>query len=144
MILEASERSGRAAATYPLKDLLAPDILQPRVQVLDLLDQRLYVCLVCALNPACLSDSHVERELDRTVNAMAHPSSTRDVLRGDANAVLSRIGGAEGEFALARTTLGNDTVVVVECLLNGYEDAGVRTRYERLGRVTPYFSMVMA
>lgn len=45
--------------THPLKDLLSPNVLQPRVQVLDLFYQRLDMSLVCALNPTCLSDRHI-------------------------------------------------------------------------------------
>ena len=130
--------------TYSLEDLFAPDILQPRVQVLNPLDQRLDMGLVCALNPTCLSNSHIYCELDRAVNAAAQPASTLNVLRGHANAVLSGVGGGEGEFALARTALSDNAVVVVEGLLNGNEDACVWLRLERLGRIVPYFGVIVS
>jgi hypothetical protein len=45
--------------TYPLENLFSPDILQPRVQILDLLHQRLHLVLVRALNLACLANRHI-------------------------------------------------------------------------------------
>ena len=57
--------------TYPLEDLFPPDILQPRVQILDLRHQCLNLVLVRALNPARLSNRHIQRELDGAVNACA-------------------------------------------------------------------------
>lgn len=100
--------------------------------------------LVRAFNPACLSNSHVQCKLDGTVNATAQPASSLDVLRGNANAVLTRIGGAEGEFALAGTALGDNAVVVVESLLDGDEDTYVWLRLEGLGRIVPNFGMVVS
>jgi len=55
--------------TYSLEDLFPPDVLQPRVQVLDFLHQRLDLVLVRALDSARLSDRHVQRELDCAVYA---------------------------------------------------------------------------
>lgn len=78
-----------AEISYSLEDLLAPDVLQPRIQILNFLSQGLNMRLVCAFNPACLSDSHVQRKLDRAVNAAAQPSPTLHVLRCDTNAMLS-------------------------------------------------------
>lgn len=129
---------------YPLENLLASNVLQPRVQVLDLLGQCLDVRLVCALDPARLSDSHIQRELDGAVNATAQPASALHVLGSDANAVLTRVSGAEGEFAFARTALGDDAVIVVECLLDGDEDTSVWVRYERFSCVAPYFGVVVS
>jgi hypothetical protein len=129
---------------YPLEDLLAPNVLQPRVQVLNLLDQRLDMCLICALDPASLADSHVQGELNGAVDAAAQPSSALHVLRGDANAVLAGVGGGEGEFALAGAALGDDAVVVVESLLYRDEDAGVWVRLESLSRIAPYLGVVVS
>lgn len=78
------------------------------------------------------------------MNATAQPASTVNVLRGDTDAVLSRISSAEGEFALAGTTLGDYTVVVVEGLLHGDKDAYVWLRLEGLGGIVPHFGVVMA
>jgi hypothetical protein len=58
--------------------------------------------------------------------------------------VLARVGGAEGEFTLAGTSLGDDTVVVVKRLLDSHEDASVGVRLEALGRIVPYFGVVVA
>lgn len=63
--------SHRLEMSYPLEDLFPPDVLQPRVQVLDPLRQRLDLVLVGALNLARLANSHVQRELDGAVYACA-------------------------------------------------------------------------
>ena len=57
--------------TYSLENLFPPNILQPRVQVLDLLHQRLNLVLVRALNPARLANRHIQGELDGAMNACA-------------------------------------------------------------------------
>jgi hypothetical protein len=57
--------------SYPLEDLFPSDILQPRVQVLDLLYQRLDLVLVRALNLACLANGHIQCELDGAMHACA-------------------------------------------------------------------------
>ena len=46
-----------------------------------------------------------------------------DVGRGEAEAVVAGVGGGEGEFAGGGGALGDDTVVVVEGFVDGYEDA---------------------
>lgn len=57
--------SGRQ--TYSLEDLFPPYVLQPRVQVLDFLHERLDLVLIRALDSARLANRHVQRELDGTV-----------------------------------------------------------------------------
>jgi hypothetical protein len=57
--------------TYPLEDLLPPHILQPGIQILNLLDQCLDQVLVRALDLACLANRHINGELDRAVHARA-------------------------------------------------------------------------
>ena len=99
--------------------------------------------LVCALDPACLTNSHVKCELDRAVNTTAQPPSTLYVLRGDANAVLARVGGGKGKLALAGTSLRDNAVVVVEGLLDSDEDAYVWLGLEGFGRIVPYLSVVV-
>ena len=61
----------RLNLTYPLENLLPPDILQPAVQVLDLLRDIINLALVRALNLACLPDRHVQREFDSAVDPAA-------------------------------------------------------------------------
>ena len=58
--------------------------------------------------------------------------------------MLTGVGGGEGEFALAGAALGDDAVVVVESLLYGDEDASVWVRLEPLGRIAPYFGVVVS
>lgn len=43
----------------------------------------------------------------------------RDVQRGEAQAVVAGVGGTEGELAGRRASLVDDTVVVVEDLVDG-------------------------
>lgn len=54
--------------TYPLEDLFPPDVLQPRVQILHLLDQRLHLILIRTLNLARLANRHIKRELDSAMH----------------------------------------------------------------------------
>ena len=72
-----------------------------------------------------LADSHVEFELDaadlRAGEEVAGGGG--DVSGGEAEAVVARVGGGEGEFAGAGAALGDDAVVVVEGFVDGYEDA---------------------
>jgi hypothetical protein len=58
--------------------------------------------------------------------------------------VLARVGGAEGEAALGRAALRDDTVVVVEGFYDGDEDADVVGGLEGFGLVGPGFGMVVA
>ncbi len=57
------------ADTYSLEDLLAPDVLQARVEVLDALRDILQLALVTALDLARLADGQVQRQLDAAVGA---------------------------------------------------------------------------
>jgi len=58
--------------------------------------------------------------------------------------MLTAVGSAEGEASVRATPLGNDTVVVVECLLHGDEDADVGLGLVGLGCVVPCFGVVVA
>jgi len=58
--------------------------------------------------------------------------------------MLAAVGSAEGEASVRATPLGNDTVVVVEGLLYGNEDADVGLGLVGLGCVVPCFGVVMA
>lgn len=71
-------------------------------------------------------------------------ASALDILRNDADPVLSTVGGAESKAAFGRTSLGHDAVVVVECFLNGYEDADLGFGQVGLGRVVPGLGVVVA
>lgn len=113
-------------ATYPLEDLLPPDVLQPAVQIAHLLHDIIQLALVRALNLARLANHHIQVEPHRAVNTAAQPAAgARHILGCEAQAVLARVGGGEGEAAFCGAALGNDTVIVIEGLLDGDEDADV-------------------
>ena len=113
--------------THPLEDLLSSDILQPGIQVLDLANNILNLVLVGTLNGAGLANGHVELKLDVAGGLSAsQPALARgDVGRGEADAVVARVGGAEGEAALGSSALADDAVVVVKDLVNANVDLHV-------------------
>jgi len=130
--------------TYPLEDLLPPHVLQPAVQVPDLLRQIIELGLVRALDLG-LADGQVQREFHARVDATAEPcAALLDILGHDAKPMLAAVGSAEGELASAGTALGDDAVVVVEGLLDGDEDADVGLGDVVLCGVVPDFGVVVA
>lgn len=113
--------------TYPLKDLLPANILQPGIEVLDLLHDIQDLPLIRTLDGAGLADGQVEVQLDASdrlpsAQPTAGPPGGR---RGEADLVVAGVGGAEGEATCARAALGYDAVVVVEGLVDGDGDADV-------------------
>lgn len=119
--------------------------MQSRVQVLDLLHQRLDLLLVCALNLARLSNRHVQGKPDIASFTSAQPAdSTGDILRGNADPVLSAVGSAKCKAALGSASLRNDAVVVVECLLDGDKDANIGLVVIVFGLIVPDLGVVMA
>lgn len=58
--------------------------------------------------------------------------------------MLTAVGSAEGETSVRATPLGNDTVVVVEGLFYGDEDADVGLGLVGLGCVVPCLGVVVA
>jgi hypothetical protein len=58
--------------------------------------------------------------------------------------MLARVGSTEGEAALLLASLGDDSVVVVEGLFYGNEDADITAVLEGLGLVAPCFGVVVA
>ena len=113
------------ALTYPLENLLPPNILQPAIQVPHLLHNILDLALIRTLDLARLADREVQLELDATSRLfIRHPDVVGRGARGrEAEPVLARVCGREGEAALGGAALRDDAVVVVEDLLDGYEDA---------------------
>jgi hypothetical protein len=77
--------------TYPLEDLLSPNIQQPAIQVPHLLHNIINLALICALDLARLANRHVQVELDSAVyTSVAQPSSARlDILGCEAESVLA-------------------------------------------------------
>lgn len=112
--------------TYPLENLLSPDVVQPSIEVLDLLHNILHLALVFRFDLAGLTNGDIQREADCIVSVPPAPR------RGAAiwcqtDLVLARVGSREGESAGIRVALGDDTVVVVKGLVDGnqYLDVGV-------------------
>ena len=111
--------------TYPLEDLLSPDILQPAIQVPHLLHNILDLALIRALDLARLADREVQQELDaaRRLSVRQQAAVGCGARGREAEPVLARVCGREGEAALGGAALRDDAVVVVEDLFDGYEDA---------------------
>lgn len=105
--------------THPLEDLLALDIVQARVEVLDALGDVLQLALVGALDLAGLADGEVEGELDAAVGVGGvEPALAAAVTAGrEAEAVVAGLVRGEGEAARRGAALGDDSVVVVEDFL---------------------------
>jgi len=118
--------------THPLKHLLPPDILQPSIEVLDLLHQILHFTLIRALDGARLADRQVEVELDLPAgNTVAQPATSGPgVRRREADAVVAAVGGGECEAAFCGAALVDDAVVVVKGLVNGDLDADAGRGFE--------------
>ncbi|KAK5629141.1 hypothetical protein RRF57_004855 [Xylaria bambusicola] len=87
--------------TYSLEDLLAPDVLQARVEVLDTLRNVLQLALISALDLARLADGQVQRQLDAAVGVRSvQPALAAAVAaRREADAVVARLVRREGEPA---------------------------------------------
>jgi hypothetical protein len=113
------------ALTYPLENLLPPNILQPAIQVPHLLHNILDLALIRTLDLACLADREVQLELDaaRRLSVRQPAAVGRGARRREAEPVLARVCGREGEAALGGAALRDDAVVVIKDLLDGYEDA---------------------
>lgn len=117
--IERGERRGKRGGTYSLEDLLAPDILQTRVEVLDPLGDVLELALVGALDLAGLADGEVEGELDAAVGVGGvQPALAAAVAAWrEAEPVVARVGRREGEAPRGRAPLRDYSVVVVEDFL---------------------------
>ena len=109
-----------------MEHLLALDILQPVVQILNLLCDVVDLGLIGTLNLARLTNRHVQVELDGAVHTTgSKPARRCYILRRKAEPVLARIGCGEGKAPFAMASLCNDTMVVIESLLDGDEDANI-------------------
>ncbi len=98
--------------THPLVDLLAPNVRQAPVQVLDARDNVLDLALVGALNLARLANGHVERQAHAANRvALAQPAVAGRRRRREADLVLAGLLRREGEAALALAALRDDAVV---------------------------------
>ena len=108
-----------------MKHLFPTNILQPSIQILNLLHNILHLVLIFRLDLARLTDSHVQGDLDGAGRGTAQPAAADGGvgLGSDADLVQTGVGGGEGEAAGVAVALGDDAVVVVEGFVDGYEDA---------------------
>ena len=119
---------------YPLEHLLPTNIVQPTIQVLDLLHNILHLPLILQLNVACLANRHVQRHPDR-LRSTRQPAPGRTApLGSQTDLMLTSISGGEREAARVAVTLGDDAVVIVEDLVDGNEHPhvlvdGIRVRF---------------
>lgn len=132
--------------TYPLENLLPPDILQSSIQILDLADNVADLALVAALDGAGLTNGHVELEPDVSGWLAAHqPALGRGhVGRGEADAVVAAVGSAEGEATFGGAALGYYAVVVVEGFVDADVDAHVRGWLVLLAVLVVLFCFIVA
>ena len=115
----------RGKVAYPLVHLLAADVMQAAVQVLHALYNVLDLVLILGLNLACFANSHVQAHSNGTL-AVGQPSRCRDIgVSHETNAVLAGVGGRESETTGVVLALVHNTVIIVECLLNGDLDLQV-------------------
>lgn len=102
---------------HPLEYLLPLNVLQPRVQVPDPLDNIGNLILILALDLACLADGQVKMELDVSGIAREPAMVVAGMRYPEAETVLARVASSESETAGGRTLLVHDSVVIVKNLL---------------------------
>jgi hypothetical protein len=115
------QKGATRGGTHSLEDLLATDVLQPGVEVLDARGNVLELVLVGGLDLGRVADGEVEGEADAAVlGVLAEPAgAARGGRGGEAEHVVAGVGGGEGELAGGAAALGDDAVVVVEEFLGG-------------------------
>lgn len=119
----ASQRIDLGIA-YPLVNLLTADVVQPAVQILDPLHNVLHLILVLGLDLAGLTNGDINADLDST-QRRRHEAGGGISLRGETDSVLASIGSGEVEAAGMAVALGDNSVVIIEGLLDGDENLHV-------------------
>lgn len=118
---EGRKKREKNKITDSLENLFPANVVQSRIEILDTGGNVLELVLVVALNLAGLANDHVEAQLDAAV-VVCHGEPARAATAGrghEADLVIARLGGGEGEAAGGSASLGDDTVVVVEDFLLG-------------------------
>ena len=110
--------------TYPLENLLPPNILQPPIQIPHLLHNIIHLALIRPLNRARLPNHQIQSKLDPRLRlSTTKPSAARrGVVRGEADFVFAAVGGSESEAAFGGAFLVDDAVVVIENFVDGNLD----------------------
>lgn len=116
---DGRRRRRQQQQTHTLKDLLPADILKTSVQVLDAGGNVLHLALVVALDLVGLADDEVDLEPDAALGvARAQPvAAARGGVRCEADLVVARLGGGEGEAAGGGALLVDDAVILVKDFL---------------------------
>lgn len=115
----------RGNGTHPLVNLLPPNIMQTTIEILHTLHNIRHLILVLGLNLACLANGHIQGDLDSTLGIRQPPASLDIGLSQETNLVLASISSSKGEAAGVVLALGDDTVVIIEGLVDGDHDAEV-------------------
>ena len=113
------------SVTHPLKDLFPPDILQPPIQIPNLLTNLAHLALIRTLDRARLPNRHIQRQFHHARPLPASKPSPARFRGREANPVVAGVGGAECKFSCVRAFGVDDGVVFVEDFVDGYEDAEV-------------------
>lgn len=108
-----------------MKDLFPPDILQPTVQIPNLLTNFAHLSLIRTFYRARLPNRHIQRQLHHARSLPASKPSTPRFGGREADAVVAGVSGAECEFPCVRAFGVDNAVVVVKDFVNGYQDAKV-------------------
>lgn len=103
-----------------MKHLLPPNILQPPIQILDLLHDILDLALIRALQRAGLANGQVQGQLDPVARRQRGEPAPAGRRGREAQLVVARVGGREGEAPGRGALLGDHAVVVVEDFLGGW------------------------
>jgi hypothetical protein len=104
--------------SYPLKHLLATNISKSTVQILDPLHNVRNLAGVLALDFTGRANGDVQGQLHS--RGTGQPASGLRVWR-EADPVLTSFGGGESEATGMLSSLRDDSVVIVKCLLDGDE-----------------------
>lgn len=99
--------------------------MQATIEILHTLHNIRHLVLVLGLNLAGLANRHIQGDLDSTLGIRQPPASLDIRLSQETDLVLASISSSKGEATRVVLALGDDTVVIVEGLVDGDHDAEV-------------------
>ena len=127
---ESIGRGDWGAGAHPLENLLPSNILQAPIQIPDLLRDLAQFSLVRAVDRARLPDRQIQIQLHIAMRgAPRQPASRGSPDGSEADAVVARIGGGEGELARRAAAGVDDSVVVVKGFFDRDGDGQVWVRF---------------
>lgn len=120
--------------THSLENLLSPNILQPSIQVLNLLYNIRNLALILTLDLTRLTNRQIQVQSYTTQRmARAQPTTCADIrIRLEADTMLAGVRSGESETAGVAAALRNDEVVIIEDFFDGDFDAEVLVNAEGL------------